>query len=248
VELRDQKGAPTIQNLLAVAKQGGGLVRYNWVKPSTHKPAPKLGYVVAMPNWGWMMGTGLYLDDVDAALAKVDAQQSGNIQTTMWWIAGLAILSALAVASSGLALNISECAWPTPSSRCWPSGWSNRRRGAGAAVARPARRHQPVAGVDQAADRGRDDPPGRQARSSSRRAPASSAPPRNSTTCWAKCGASRTTCVRPSWTTWAWPPRSITWPGIHQHSGMPVRFEASGSTDGCRRWWPRCCSASPRKR
>jgi two-component system NarL family sensor kinase len=106
--LHDQFGAPTIQNLVAVAKQGGGLVRYNWAKPSTGVSAPKLGYVVLIPGWGWMMGSGLYLDDVDAALEKVDAQQSHNIETTMWWIAGLAILSALAVAVSGLALNVSE--------------------------------------------------------------------------------------------------------------------------------------------
>jgi two-component system NarL family sensor kinase len=70
--------------------------------------APKLGYVVLIPDWGWMMGTGLYLDDVDAALDKVDVQQSRNIATTMWWIAGLAILSALVIGASGLALNVSE--------------------------------------------------------------------------------------------------------------------------------------------
>lgn len=106
--LHDQFGAPTIQNLIARAKQGGGLVRYNWAKPSTGVAAPKLGYVVLIPDWGWMMGSGLYLDDVDAALEKVDAQQKRNIETTMWWIAGLAILSALVVASSGLVLNVSE--------------------------------------------------------------------------------------------------------------------------------------------
>ena len=106
--LRDQFGVPTIQNLVAVARQGGGLVRYNWVKPSTRKPSPKLGYVVAIKDWGWIMGSGLYLDDVEAALAKIDAQQSRNIETTMWWIAGLAILSALLIGSLGLALNISE--------------------------------------------------------------------------------------------------------------------------------------------
>jgi two-component system NarL family sensor kinase len=106
--LHDQFGAPTIQNLVAVAKRGGGLVRYNWAKPSSGVAAPKLGYVVPIPDWGWMMGSGLYLDDVDAALAKVDAQQSRNIETTMWWIAGLAILAALAIGASGLALNVSE--------------------------------------------------------------------------------------------------------------------------------------------
>lgn len=106
--LRDPFGAPTIQNLIAVAKRGGGLVRYNWVKPSTSKSAPKLGYVVPIPGWGWVLGSGLYLDDVQAALDQVDAQQNRNIETTMWWIAGLAILSALAVGTCGLALNLSE--------------------------------------------------------------------------------------------------------------------------------------------
>lgn len=107
-ELRDATGAPTVQRLIARARAGGGLQRYMWAKPSSNKTAPKLGYVVPIANWGWMMGTGIYLDDVDAALAKIDAQQSRNIQSTMLWIAGLAILSTLVVAVSGLALNISE--------------------------------------------------------------------------------------------------------------------------------------------
>ncbi len=107
-EMRDANGEPTIQRLIARARAGGGLQRYSWAKPSSSKTAPKLGYVIPMHNWGWMMGTGIYLDDVDAALAKIDAQQSRNIQSTMLWIAGLAIMSALVVAVSGLALNISE--------------------------------------------------------------------------------------------------------------------------------------------
>jgi len=115
--LRDQYGAPTIQNLVAVARRGGGLVRYNWVKPSSGanpgkpasgKPVPKMGYVVPIEAWGWVMGSGLYLDDVQATLQQVDARQSRNIETTLWWIAGVAILSALAVGSGGLALNVSE--------------------------------------------------------------------------------------------------------------------------------------------
>ncbi|QYF93865.1 cache domain-containing protein [Massilia sp. PAMC28688] len=107
-ELRDARGEPTIQRLIARARAGGGLQRYSWAKPSSNKTAPKLGYVIPMADWGWMMGTGIYLDDVDAALAKIDAQQSRHIQSTMQWIAAVAILSALAVAVSGLALNISE--------------------------------------------------------------------------------------------------------------------------------------------
>jgi two-component system NarL family sensor kinase len=107
-ELRDVNGEPTIQRLIARAKAGGGLQRYIWAKPSSNKPAPKLGYVIALDRWGWMMGTGIYLDDVDAALAKIDAQQSRNIESTLLWIAVLAIMSAVVVAGAGLALNIRE--------------------------------------------------------------------------------------------------------------------------------------------
>lgn len=106
--LRDATGVPTIQRLIARAKAGGGLQRYTWVKPSSNKEAPKLGYVVPMNKWGWMIGTGIYLDDVDAALAKIDAQQSEHIRGTMMWIAALAIVSAVVVAVGGLVLNISE--------------------------------------------------------------------------------------------------------------------------------------------
>ncbi|MES2106546.1 MAG: cache domain-containing protein [Pseudomonadota bacterium] len=106
--LTDPEGNRTIQNLIAKAKQGGGVVRYLWEKPSTHKMAPKLGYVVALDKWGWMLGTGIYLDDVDTALNKIDIQVAKNIQSTMFWITGIAITSALLVALCGLALNISE--------------------------------------------------------------------------------------------------------------------------------------------
>lgn len=106
--LKDADGNPTIQNLIARASEGGGFVRYRWVKPSSRNTAPKLGYVVALPKWGWILGTGIYLDDVDDALTKIDAQVSGNIQSTMLWITAIAILSAVTVALSGLVLNISE--------------------------------------------------------------------------------------------------------------------------------------------
>lgn len=106
--LTDASGNPTIQRLLARARSGGGFERYMWEKPSTGTVVPKLGYVVVLQRWGWMLGTGIYLDDVDRALAKVDAQVSGNIQSTMLWIAGIAIVSTLVIALSGLALNISE--------------------------------------------------------------------------------------------------------------------------------------------
>jgi two-component system NarL family sensor kinase len=106
--MRDPAGNLTIQSLIHKAQDGGGVVRYIWEKPSSHKIAPKLGYVVPLERWGWMLGTGIYLDDVDNALNKIDVQVAGNIHKTLYLIAAIAVTSALLIALSGLALNVSE--------------------------------------------------------------------------------------------------------------------------------------------
>jgi two-component system NarL family sensor kinase len=107
-ELRDTEGTPVIQQLIARAHEGGGFVRYVWNKPSTGHPAPKLGYAVSLPRWNWMLGTGIYLDDVQATMAQIDRQVDANVTTTMWWIAGIALASVVFIGACGLVLNVSE--------------------------------------------------------------------------------------------------------------------------------------------
>ena len=56
-----------------VDKSGKGFVTYNWPKPKagggvTEEHFPKLSYVKKFEPWGWMIGSGVYVDDVDAAL------------------------------------------------------------------------------------------------------------------------------------------------------------------------------------
>ena len=106
--LRDPRGNATIQALLARARAGGGYVDYMWRRPSTGQIAPKLGYVVEIPRWGWMVGTGLYRDDIDAATAQLDAQASSNIGQTLLWIAAIAGGGVALISLSGIWLNLSE--------------------------------------------------------------------------------------------------------------------------------------------
>ena len=107
-ELRDSRGNATIQALLMRARAGGGYVDYMWRRPSTGQIAPKLGYVVEIPRWGWMVGTGLYRDDIDAATAQLDAQASSNIGQTLLWIAAIAGGGVALISLSGVWLNLSE--------------------------------------------------------------------------------------------------------------------------------------------
>jgi len=107
-DLTDARGQPTIQKLVAAAQNGGGFVRYMWDKPSTHQSVPKLGYVEPIPQWGWMVGTGLYLDDIEQTLREIDQRAQANIDQTLAWVVGIAAISILLVAGSGLALNVSD--------------------------------------------------------------------------------------------------------------------------------------------
>lgn len=109
--LRDTKGQAVIQNLLTAARRGGQqgeVVHYLWEKPSTNQTVEKLGYVVVLERWGWMLGTGIYLDDVQEALVRIDAAAQANIRDMFAWVAGIAAVSILGVAACGLALNISD--------------------------------------------------------------------------------------------------------------------------------------------
>ena len=107
-ELRDPQGRPTIQQLINQAKAGGGYVDYLWRKPSSSLLAPKLGYVVAVPEWDWMLGTGLYLDGIEATMAELSRGARENITATMLWVGAVAVFGVALISAGALALNLSE--------------------------------------------------------------------------------------------------------------------------------------------
>lgn len=49
-----------------VKKDGAGFVEYQWPKPGQDKPIAKVSYVAGFAPWGWVIGSGIYVDDVDA--------------------------------------------------------------------------------------------------------------------------------------------------------------------------------------
>ena len=53
-----------------VATDGAGFVAYEWPKPGFEEPQPKVSYVAGFEPWGWVIGTGVYVDDIQAAVAS----------------------------------------------------------------------------------------------------------------------------------------------------------------------------------
>ena len=49
-----------------VKRHGSGFVEYHWPKPGKDAPQPKLSYVTGFAPWGWVIGSGVYIDDLEA--------------------------------------------------------------------------------------------------------------------------------------------------------------------------------------
>jgi len=53
-----------------VKKSGAGFVHYMWPKSGNSTPVPKVSYVQGFEPWGWVIGTGIYIDDVNWLIWK----------------------------------------------------------------------------------------------------------------------------------------------------------------------------------
>ena len=74
IDLKDADGKPLIRELINVAKSGGGIVEYQWEKPSTKEVVSKLSYATGLDKWQWMIGTGFYVDDIDREVAAISTE------------------------------------------------------------------------------------------------------------------------------------------------------------------------------
>jgi methyl-accepting chemotaxis protein len=64
-DLKDSIGRRFVVEMITKAQADGeGSVEYMWPKPGSSTPEPKLSYVKAYKPWGWVIGSGLYIDDI----------------------------------------------------------------------------------------------------------------------------------------------------------------------------------------
>ncbi len=81
LNLTDPEGVKIIQEQLKAAENpDGGFVYYSWKKLSTEVPTPKMSFVKAIPEWGWMLGAGVYLDTIEETLSNNKAVFIGELQ------------------------------------------------------------------------------------------------------------------------------------------------------------------------
>ena len=71
LNFKDLNGKRVIYELIEISKQqNGGYVDYVWNKPTTNTPSPKISYALSYPALGFMIGSGVYLDDLNLMIEK----------------------------------------------------------------------------------------------------------------------------------------------------------------------------------
>jgi len=72
-KVKDGSGVDIITllvNAMRASKDGAAFVPTMFARPGQQTPVPKLQYIVRVDGWNWMVGSGVYLDDVDALVRR----------------------------------------------------------------------------------------------------------------------------------------------------------------------------------
>ncbi|MGB5983858.1 MAG: methyl-accepting chemotaxis protein [Desulfobacterales bacterium] len=81
---QDPNGKKLFVEFVKVCREkGAGFVDYHWPKYGAEEPQPKLSYVKLFAEWNWVLGTGIYIDDIDAAVAKKSGALEARVKTVL---------------------------------------------------------------------------------------------------------------------------------------------------------------------
>ncbi|MFC4157815.1 methyl-accepting chemotaxis protein [Chitinimonas lacunae] len=78
--LKDKRGKPIIGDMVELVKsQGGGYTTYWWPKPGEEEPVLKMAYCQGFAPWGWLINTGVYIDNIDRQFLHDTARFLGTL-------------------------------------------------------------------------------------------------------------------------------------------------------------------------
>lgn len=74
-DLKDAHGSYPFREFVRISKENNeGFVEYFWSRPDSDKPVRKLSYVKLFRPWEWIVGSGIYIDDVEVEIRKMRFQ------------------------------------------------------------------------------------------------------------------------------------------------------------------------------
>ena len=95
--MKDPNGLPLFNEMVRIAKtQGAGSLGYSWPKPGASEPVDKVSYIALFEPWGWILGSGIYIDDMQS---EFRSQAIRTLVSTLVIIVLMVILASLIVRS-----------------------------------------------------------------------------------------------------------------------------------------------------
>ncbi|WP_413488028.1 methyl-accepting chemotaxis protein [Shewanella baltica] len=94
IDMTDPRGTKIIVGLLDAAKKGDGNFSFYFQKPNTNEQIEKIGYSMMIPGTDWMLGTGAYIDDIDAVVEDYRATVTEQMIDKSYAILLIALLLA----------------------------------------------------------------------------------------------------------------------------------------------------------
>jgi methyl-accepting chemotaxis protein len=71
----DPSGKKIFNEFVKIANEKGqGFLEYLWPKPGHDKPVTKISYIKLIGKWGWVLGSGIYVDDIDTEYAAISKE------------------------------------------------------------------------------------------------------------------------------------------------------------------------------
>jgi len=90
--LEDPNGKKIFSEFVSIVKASKeGYVDYLWPKPGHEAPQAKVSYVKGFAPWGWIVGNGIYLNDMDEIFWQTLLQYSITVGILSLLIGGLAL-------------------------------------------------------------------------------------------------------------------------------------------------------------
>jgi len=104
IDMKDSTGKYFLKELLEKAKEGGGVVRYEFPKPGNSKPEPKLAYSTMFKPLNLMMGVGVYTDTIDNDVKVMSEEIQSDIEKELFF--AMAVSFSLLLCALGIVVFI----------------------------------------------------------------------------------------------------------------------------------------------
>ncbi|GAB1051998.1 MAG: methyl-accepting chemotaxis protein [Shewanella algae] len=99
IGMTDPKGTKIIVGLLNAARSGDGILTYYYQKPGTNELVEKIGYAAMVPGTDWIIGTGAYVDDIEASVAEYRQTALEDMEGKLWLTLMIVIVITLITAT-----------------------------------------------------------------------------------------------------------------------------------------------------